>query len=266
MPDLSDLLKDAVGEIPAFDAGSLVAKLRHRRQLQAAGAASTAAAVALFVGVAFNHDSGGRVAIKTRADVTDAPPTTDSSTSTAPIGSTTTSAPPVDTTGEGTTTIPGMRAPEPGDFTGTLTLSSTTVRVGEGVDMELRIHNASGVAIDTSQHAYPTTLALYCDTVLNPGPPGNGGAVYRDAWYLTSPTMQPGADALLTARFEPTSDLVGRVGCQAVIVSPAIPRFFPTWDVVTAIPAVVVTVSPADTAATTTTTTTAAPSTTVPTT
>ena len=76
MPDLSDLLKDAVGEIPAFDAGALVAKERHRRQLQAAGAASTAAAVALFVGVAFNHGSGGRVAIKTTSDVSDAPPTT----------------------------------------------------------------------------------------------------------------------------------------------------------------------------------------------
>ena len=114
MPDLSDLLKDAVGEIPAFDAGALVAKERHRRQLQAAGAASTAAAVALFVGVAFNHGSGGSVAIKTTADVTSAPPTADSSSSRG-LDRQHDELPtlPVDTTRRRTTTSLTCRGPEP---------------------------------------------------------------------------------------------------------------------------------------------------------
>lgn len=104
----------SVGEIREFDARALVAMQRRRRQLQAAGAASTAAAVALFVAVAFNHDSGGRVAIKTRSDVSDAPPTTGSSltdgSSTTLDGSTTSSAapPPTDTTTPVVPTVTGL--------------------------------------------------------------------------------------------------------------------------------------------------------------
>jgi hypothetical protein len=264
MSDLSDVLKDAVGEIPAFAASALVAKQRHRRQLQAAGAASTVAAVALFVALAFNHGSDGGIAIKTRASgSTSATATTDASGSTTSSDGTSTTLPPFsDTTVRGAPNAIPPRAPQPGDFTGTLALSSTTVRVGEGVDMQLRIHNTSGVAIDTSENASPTKLALYCDRA-NPAAPGKNGVFgYYDAWYVPSPTMQPGADAVLTARFAPSADLLGDASCQAVIVSPAEPRFFPTWVVVTAIPAVPITVLPADSA--TTTTTTATPITTLP--
>jgi hypothetical protein len=266
-PDLSDLLKNAVGAVPEFDPVSLAARRRRQRRSQLVGAVSAVVAIVAIVALLTNAGGNG-IFVSTRKPASSSTSPSTEVASTTSIGSTTTSVPPVVTTGEGTTTIPAPRAPEPGDFTGTLTVSSTTVRVGEGVDTELRIHNAAGVAIDTSERSSPTTLALYCDR-LNPAAPGNNGVFgYYDAWYLTSPTMQPGADAVLTARFAPSADLVGDASCQAVIVGPPIPRFFSPWVVVTAIPAVRVTVLPADTGTTTTTTptTTAVPTTTVPTT
>jgi RNA polymerase sigma factor (sigma-70 family) len=150
-----------------------------------------------------------------------------------------------------TTTIPGARAPQIGDFTGTLTASGTTVHVGEGVDLELRIHNASSDVINTSRDEIPT-LELYCDVMQNPGPPKKTGVAYYDGWYLPESTMQPGADGVITGQFVPSTDFIGRASCQAVVMQLPLPRFFPEWDAITAIDPVVITVLPAEGATTTT--------------
>jgi hypothetical protein len=125
--------------------------------------------------------------------------------------------------------------------------------VGEGIDLELRIHNASAAVIDTARDERPTNLELYCDVIANPGPPANSEVTYDDtAWYLPAPTMQPGDDGVITGHFAPTADFVGRASCQAVVVTNiTLPRFFPQWNAITAIAPVVITVLPAEGATTT---------------
>jgi hypothetical protein len=210
---------------------------------------------------------GGGVVVSTRkpaATATDGGSAASGGTPSTPMSDTippATTIPPTESTGT-TTTVPGTRPPQIGDFTGSLTAGATTVRVGEGVDLELRIHNASGAVIDTSRDARPN-LELYCDVLQNPGPPGSVGVAYYDtSWYLPAPTMQPGDDGVITGHFVPTADFVGRASCQAVILQPALPRFFPEWDAITAIAPVVITVLPGE--ATTTIASTAAPTTTLP--
>jgi hypothetical protein len=262
MADLSDMLKHAVDDVPEFDPAALAARRHRQRRAQAVGAASVLVVIAATIVVLLNTGSSG-VVVSTRkpaSESTDASSTSSVSDTTVTIPASDT-IPPTETTGT-TTTLPGERAPQVADFTGTLTASGTTVRVGQGIDLELRIHNASGAVIDTSKDARPTTLELYCDVIQNPSPPGNVGVTYYDtAWYLPSPTMQPGDDGVITGHFVPTSDFLGRASCQAVVLQPALPRFFPEWDAITAIAPVVITVLPADGATTTTAT---VPVTTVP--
>lgn len=271
MPDLSDLLKDSVGEIPAFDARALVAKERHRRQLQAAAAASTAAAVALFVGVAFHHGSGGRVAIKTTSDVSDARPTTDAPTTLDGSTTSTATPPPTDTTTPVVPTVPGSRGARAEDFTGTITAGTTTVRVGDTATITLSVRNASdSVLINTSfmnsSQLSETTRqpALVCAKLEHQGDVPQGGGP-MNAWWPPFDNMQPGAETHVNATYSPTADDVGTLTCMAVLTYLNGWR----WPFVDArigsIPLVTLTVLPAETA-TTTTTTTAAPATTVPTT
>lgn len=267
MPDLSDLLKDAVGEIPAFDAGSLVAKLRHRRQLQAAGAASTAAVVALFVGVAFNHDSGGRVAIKTTSDVSDAPPTTGSSladgSSTTLDGSTTSSAapPPTDTTTPVVPTVPGARGARAEDFTGTITAGPTTVRVGDTATITLSVRNASDSVLvltsfmNSSQLSETTRQpALVCAKLEHEGDLPQGGGP-MNAWWPPFDNMQPGAETHVNATYSPTAEDVGTLTCMAVLTYLNGWRWAFVDARIGSIPLVTITVLPAETATTTSTTT-----------
>jgi hypothetical protein len=256
MPELSEILKGAVGDVPDFDPAALATRRRRQRRHQATGAASVLIVIATAIVLLLNTGGGG-VVVSTRkpaATSTDGGGSTTSSgdTLTTPMSDTI----PASTIPPGTipttTTIPGARAPQIGDFTGTLTASGSTVRVGEGVDLELRIHNASGDVIDTSRDEYPTTLELYCDVIQNSGPPGKIGVVYYDtAWYLPESTMQPGADGVITGHFVPTTDFLGRASCQAVVLQPPLPRFFPEWDAITAIAPFVITVLPSDGATTT---------------
>ncbi len=259
MSDLSEILKGAVGDVPEFDSAALAQRRRRQRRHQATGAASVLVVIAT-AGVLLLNTGGGGVVVSTRrpaASSTESSDASDSTTSSAdtlptPSGNTTlpSTIPPGSIPATTSTTIPGARPPQISDFTGTLTTSGTTVHVGEGVDLELRIHNASGDVIDTSRDEHPN-LELYCDVIQNPGPPKKIGVAYYDGWYLPEPTMQPGADGVITGQFVPTTDFIGRASCQAVVMQLPLPRFFPEWDAITAIDPVVITVLPADGATTT---------------
>jgi hypothetical protein len=259
MPDLSEILKGAVYDVPAFDPAALATRRRRQRRHQATGAASVLVVIATAIVLLLNTGGGG-VVVSTRRPAATSTDTGDSTTSSGDTATTipasdtvpaVTTLPPTETTGT-TTTLPGTRPPQTGDFTGTLTASGNTVHVGEGVDLELRIHNASADVIDTSRDEHPTNLELYCDLINNPGPPQRSGLIYFDGWYLPSPTMQPGDDGVITAQFVPTTDFLGRATCQAVIVdNTPIPRFFSSWNAITAIDPVVITVLPAEGATTT---------------
>jgi hypothetical protein len=266
MADLSDMLKHAVDDVPEFDPAALATRRRRQRRHQATGAASVLVVIATAMVLLLNTGGGGVVVSTRRPAATSTESSGD--TSTTPVSDTiqrVTTIPPGPIPTTTTTTIPGARAPQIGDFTGTLTASGATVHVGEGVDLELRIHNASNDAIDTSRDERPN-LELYCDVMQNPGPPKKIGVAYYDGWYLPESTMQPGADGVITGQFVPSTDFIGRASCQAVVMQLPLPRFFPEWDAITAIDPVVITVLPAQGPTTTTASTLPPTNTGVPTT
>jgi cytoskeletal protein RodZ len=232
MPDLSELLKGAVGEVPPFDPRSMVAKQRHRRQVQLVGVAAAVLAIALTL-VVWNRTASDNVAISTRS-----PKSTDASSTTAPASSaasttlppgvTTTGFAPPPTAGNGTTTTPGepsttlppSSAPQPGDFTGTLTARPTTVTVGSvGSTVDLSIHNVSGHVVDASSSTQPTTVATICTKL---GPDGHSIAPLQsdvNFWFMTNIPMQPGDNDGRTATYFPTAADVGSVTCEGVIAT-----------------------------------------------
>lgn len=249
MPDLSDLLKDSIGDVPPFDPAAMVSRQQHRRRVQVIGVTTTVLVIGFGAAAWATASNDNGVVVGTRhpasSDTTSDESTTttlgDSTTTTGvkgPGGTTVTTSPPT------TTTPSGPSAPQADDFTGTLTVSATTVQVGgSGIEIDLRLHNVSGHAVDTSQNATPTTLALYCEPQMNSEPDRAGALMGSPTWYMATPTMQPGADAALMVHLDPTADMVGRMGCQAVVVNQStLPRFFPEWHAVTAIPAATFTV------------------------
>ncbi len=257
MPDLSELLKGAVGEVPPFDPRSMAAKQRRRRQVQLVGVAAAVLAIALTLAV-WNRTASDNVAVSTRSPkATDGTsttaPTSSGASTTLPPGSTSTGfAPPPTGTGTTTTpsdpstTLPPSRAPQPDDFTGTLTARPATVTVGSvGSTVDLSIHNVSGHVVDASSGAQSTTVATICTKL---GPDGQSITPLRsdvNFWFMTNIAMQPGDNDARTATYFPTAADVGSVTCEGVIATST-----DQWQTIrlvgriTAIPAVTVTVLP----------------------
>ena len=256
MPDLSELLKGAVGEVPPFDPRSMVARQRHHRQLQLVGVAATVLAIALTLAV-WNRAASENVAVSTRhprstGDSSTTAPTSSVASTTLPPGSTTTGfAPPptgegTTTPGEPSTTLPPSSAPQPGDFTGTLTARPSTVTVGfVGSTVDLSIHNVSGHLVDASSGTQPTSVATICTKL---GPDGQSIAPLQsdvNLWFMTNIPMQPGDNDGRTATYHPTAADVGSVTCEAVVAtSPDQWQTITLVGRITAIPAVTVTVLP----------------------
>ena len=65
MPDLSDILKGAVDDIPDFDLAALATRRRRPRRVQAAGAASVLVVIAAALVFLLNTGSDG-VVVSTR--------------------------------------------------------------------------------------------------------------------------------------------------------------------------------------------------------
>jgi hypothetical protein len=231
MPDLSDLLKDSVGDVPEFHTASLVARGRHHRRLQVAGVASIVVLIASALAAWSNRSDDG-VVVATRSS-TDTSATTDStSSSSTTVGSTggttvtagtpTTSgysAPPTAPSGEVSTTVPDARAPAAGDFGGTLTVSATTVQLPYGVDVDLWIRNTSGYAIEPSLGTMPTSVATICGRFTADGQPVAALESDVNAWFMTAPQLQPGETAGRSNHYDPTPDDVGSVICEGAIVA-----------------------------------------------
>jgi hypothetical protein len=154
-----------------------------------------------------------------------------------------------------------------GDFTGTLTASTTTVAAGDTMTLHLTIRNVTDHTIDLSSDLDTTFLGLNCD-IDYAGSHGRVGAYYS-GWTFAERAIDPGATRELVTNWTPTSNAVGAMYCSAVIVDVADTpvRFFPGFAAVRAIPSVEITVlpNPDSTTTTSSTSTTVPGSTSVPT-
>jgi len=257
--ELSDLFKEAVGEAPTFDPAALVARQRHRRQFQLVGAASAFAAVAAIAALLIFLSGGSHdnVAVSTRRPRSDNSSTTAAASTTfanpsttTDIGSTTTASAPgqtsVPSTGS-TTTLPAPTEPQAGDFTGTLTVSPTTLHQGGiSATVELSIRNSSDHAIWASLGGQ-NDVAIYCSTLNSDGTPQEAVAIDTNTWYMTNILMQPGDTDGRTAAYEPPAGYTGSVRCEAVIVGiPQYWREMSVLGVITSIPSVTLTVLPGE--------------------
>lgn len=258
MTDLSDLFKDAVGEVPTFDPAALVARQRHRRQFQLVGAASAFVAVAAIAALMIfvTGGSNDNVAVGTRKPHSNDSSSTEAasstlgfSTTTASIGTTTTASAPNQTTvpgGGSSTTVPDNRSPQPGDFTGTFTAQPTTVHVaGVGVSLDLTIRNATNHTVEPSLGSLTTGVAIICAPLQPDGQPTVALQSDVNLWFVTSPPLAPGEQSGRSATYEPTANDVGTVTCEGVIVSSTDGwRTMTLVARITAIPAVNITVLP----------------------
>jgi hypothetical protein len=265
-PDLHELLADAIGDVPYFSPSDLAMRLRRRRQRQIGVVVGTAAsAVALTIAVARPEpDRGFAVRIREGSTASTEPPSTGVTITTATTTTSTTTEPLTGSSTATTTTVPPPSPPQVGDFTGTLTVSPTTLAVGETAHLDLTIRNVTDHAIDLSPYLGTTWIGLNCDGEFDPTPGRSG--VYYDGWEFPYEAIEPGATRELVADWSPKADDVGTtMYCAAAIVDAADTpvRFFPDWNAVTAIPSVEVTVLPGD-GTTTTTTTSSVPTTTIP--
>jgi hypothetical protein len=199
MPDLSELFKDAVGDVPPFDPALLAAKRRNRRRLQLVGAASTLAAI-VAIAVVLTSGSGDNVALKTRpTDSTRAVSTT------VPVRSTT--AP------SGSTTVSPAR---PGDIRSFLVVRPGSVKVGERVVVELGMHSVADHPIDLASGVPDRFRALLCARMTRDGRPAVPVELNVNVWAASSPVLF-GDGSMYRTDYTPTTDDVGTVTCEAAL-------------------------------------------------
>jgi hypothetical protein len=261
--DLSELLAEAIGDVPSFSTATLAMRVRRRRQRQIGAVAGTAATAVALTFVVAHPDRDRGLAVRTRdgGPTTTAEPTSSTDITTSTTEATTSGAPTIGSTAATTTTVPPPAPPQVGDFTGRLTASTTTLTLGETTVVDLTIRNVTDHAIDLTPYEGPTWIGLNCAEGSDPSPGREG--VFYTGWTFADKEIDPGATRELVIDWKPTmADSLGPMYCAAAIVDAADTpvRFFPSWTAVTAIPSVEITVltSPDST------TTTSAPTTSVP--
>ena len=257
MPDLSDLLKHGVGDVPDFDAAVLIARRRRQRRVQAAvGAGAAIVAVGSVVAVVNNSTNHGNQLVSTRSGSSDS--VGGSSTTQYPYLYDTTvpraSDLPTDTavTGPPPTspaTVTKAEPPQPGDFTGSLTAAPTRIRVGQSASfVGLTIHNSSGHTIEPAMSNLPTSVATVCGRFGSDGKPVATLQSEVNNWFIIASTMNPGDEAARSFDYSPTAHDVGTITCEAAIVSSTDEYANITFvGRITAIPAVTINVLSADT-------------------
>jgi hypothetical protein len=274
-PDLHELLDGSVGDVPPFDLGALARRRRrHRRRQVAALAGVVVALAAISSAFALNRPTGDHgVAVRTHGGpTTGAPNTTLALVSTTAVTGTTTSRAAATTTaapanGPTTTTptetaVPGQSAPQPGDFTGDITLSSDSIEAGDqhGVEVELHIHNATDHTINASYYLEPTTAGLMCTALDGQGRPIAPLTMDGNFAFVTNPPLGPGDDGGTGFSFRADTADIGTITCEGVIVTSSggtitfvapMTNIAPVTITVTT-PTTTTTTTPADTTTTTT--------------
>jgi hypothetical protein len=269
MPDLSDLLKRGVGDVPDFDVAALIARRRRQRRVQAAvGAGAAIVMVGSVVAVVSNSNNHSNQLVSTRNGSSDS--AQGSTTTQYPYLYDTTAPRPTDFPNESTTTLPTDTSvtgppptspptvtkpepPQPGDFTGSLTATPTTIRVGQSpAFVQLTIHNSTGHTVEPAMSNMPTSVATVCGRFGPDGKPEARLISEFNNWFIIASSMNPGDEAARSFDYSPVTDDVGTITCEAAIVSSADEYAHITFVArITAIPAVTITVQPGDVTVTT---------------
>jgi hypothetical protein len=211
MPELSELLKHAVGDVPRFDASALVARRRRQRRVQTAvGAGAAILVVGSTVALVSHTNGNSNERVSTRSGASDSP--NRSTTTQYPYLYDTTAPRPAQT-------VTKAEAPQAGDFTGTLTAQPTTVRVGQTASfLTLTIRNASNHTVDPSSGNQPTSVATVCGRLAPGGQPDAPLQSDVNVWLVTAFAMNPGDEAARSNDYQPTAGDVGTITCEAAIV------------------------------------------------
>lgn len=225
MPDLPELLKDAVGAVPPFEPAALAARARRRRRHQVGASAATATLVVALVVAVFGVDrsaSGHEVALHTRGTTSTRAPLTTTAALRPTVASTTTSTPtstdaPTTSAGTSTTTGATAHAMEAAALLGSVSVDKSTVEVSQRAVLWTALRNGTDHTVAVDRRA-PLAFALVCAPMSSdePAPPL---VADQNLWFFTGDPLEPGATNVSAHAFRPAASDTGAVTCGVAIVA-----------------------------------------------